>query len=185
MAIRESITFPNVLSAVRVIISPFAYISIQQKSLWFLFIVAVAALTDFLDGFWARRYGAQTFFGEILDPIADKVFVISSFAGMYAVGAIPTWFLFLTIVKDSFLAAGALIVLRRKIVESVSALFIGKVNMFFQIILCVVAFFYVFLDGQKASGVFYAPLNICVAITSVTTVMTWAVYSVRIFLTRP
>jgi CDP-diacylglycerol--glycerol-3-phosphate 3-phosphatidyltransferase len=72
------LTLPNLLSLYRLIISPLAGFEIYKgncKAASFLFLTA--AVSDFFDGYFARKLNSETYLGVLLDPVADKVFVIS------------------------------------------------------------------------------------------------------------
>jgi len=60
----------------------------------------LASLTDFLDGFIARRFGVESSFGRFLDPIADKVLVTSSLIMLIALGRIEAWIVMLIISRE-------------------------------------------------------------------------------------
>jgi phosphatidylglycerophosphate synthase len=75
-------------------------------------ILAVAALTDFVDGVWARRIGGSRV-GAVLDPICDKVFMVAAFAVVYRSGVLTTLELLGVLLRDlvalvAFLATWAL-----------------------------------------------------------------------------
>ena len=75
------INVPNVLTLVRIASIPFlALVYISSDSLYWLaaLLFGLAALTDWLDGFLARRLGQTTAFGEFLDPVADKLIVVTA-----------------------------------------------------------------------------------------------------------
>ena len=60
----------------------------------------MAFVTDFLDGYFARRYGAVTVIGKILDPLADKILVIVTMIMMIPIGRIPAWIVMLIVVRE-------------------------------------------------------------------------------------
>ncbi len=68
---------PNLLSVSRILLVPLiVWLSLNQEHLWALVLFGVAAATDFLDGYLASRFGWKTYLGSILDPVADRVFVL-------------------------------------------------------------------------------------------------------------
>ena len=81
---KEIRTIPNLLSLFRVVLLPFYLYLVAQHSFYLAgVIIAISGLTDFLDGFIARRFNQITELGKILDPVADKLtqlFLILSMA---------------------------------------------------------------------------------------------------------
>lgn len=94
-------------------------------------IFSVAAITDFLDGFFARQKGLVSNFGKIMDPIADKVLVSTSFIMLAALGWIPAWMVCIIIGREIAVTG-----LRNIIAEKgkdLSASTLGKYKTGFQI----------------------------------------------------
>ncbi len=79
--------FPNTLSILRIILSPvfiFLFLSGSKLNIQISFFVfPLAALTDWYDGWYARRYGFKTRWGQFLDPLADKILTSSAFLCFY------------------------------------------------------------------------------------------------------
>ena len=100
--------------------------------------------TDALDGYIARRFNQKTKVGAILDPLADKLLLISSFIFLYALDdkfdiSLPSWLVVCVISRDIILLLGALIIYMMHSNLDVKPILIGKVTTFFQMvsILCV------------------------------------------------
>ncbi len=77
---------PNVLTSARLVISLILFVFLTID--WYLtslILFVIAAGTDWVDGFWARRYGQITQLGRILDPFADKIIICGTFAFLAAV----------------------------------------------------------------------------------------------------
>ena len=74
----------NILTFARILIAVviFAFLAIKNFYLLTLFLFFIAGLTDYLDGFLARKYNATSELGEILDPLADKILIIFLFFGL-------------------------------------------------------------------------------------------------------
>src|SRR3990172_428639 len=80
---------PNVLTTARLVLSLFLFIFLTID--WYLtslVLFAIAAGTDWIDGFWARRYGQITQLGRILDPFADKIIICGTFTFLAAVPSV-------------------------------------------------------------------------------------------------
>src|SRR4051812_823464 len=77
---------PNVLTIARLVLSIFCFVCLTFD--WYLtslVLFAIAAGTDWVDGFYARRYGQITQLGRILDPFADKIIICGTFTFLAAV----------------------------------------------------------------------------------------------------
>ncbi len=92
----------------------------------FILLILLGILSDFLDGFLARRLGATSRLGAILDPVADKVFVNILFLLLYLEKLIPFYFLFVVILRDILIVLGALLLFKRKKGFTPYPLFVGK-----------------------------------------------------------
>ena len=83
----SSVNLPNTLSVIRIILSPvflFLFLSGSDTAVIFSFIVySFAALTDWYDGWYARKYGYKTRWGQFIDPLADKILTSAAFIGFY------------------------------------------------------------------------------------------------------
>ena len=88
---------PNTLSLLRIVLAPvflFLFLSDSPVSVLMSFIVfTLAALTDWYDGWYARKYGFKTRWGQFLDPLADKILTSSALIGFYFLKAKDTAFL--------------------------------------------------------------------------------------------
>jgi cardiolipin synthase len=92
---------PNLLTFSRLLIAPLVALSIlggsYRQSLVWLF---AAGVTDGLDGWLARRFGWSTRFGELLDPVADKVLLVTVYVSMGIAGLVPRWLVWLVVGRD-------------------------------------------------------------------------------------
>ena len=95
---------PNALSLFRILLSlivPFLlYTNSFLLRIWALVIFIVASITDFLDGFIARRFNKITNFGKIVDPIADKLLVLGVLITLIILKIIPFWIIIPLIIRD-------------------------------------------------------------------------------------
>ncbi|MCX7877478.1 MAG: CDP-alcohol phosphatidyltransferase family protein [Ignavibacteria bacterium] len=78
---------PNTLSLLRIVLSPvFLFLFLSKESLMIVLsfpVYSLAALTDWYDGWYARKYGFKTKWGRFIDPLADKILTSSAFIGFY------------------------------------------------------------------------------------------------------
>jgi cardiolipin synthase len=101
---------PNLLTLTRILLLPFFVATlIYNQYQYALIIFIAAAVTDILDGFIARITNQITDFGKILDPVADKFFLITSFILMSYMGLIPKWLAIMVISKDLIVVTGSVI----------------------------------------------------------------------------
>src|SRR5213080_4904869 len=112
------ITLPNVLTIFRMALIPvFVSLLFYQRFVWALVAFVVAGITDGLDGLFARRFHQQSPLGRILDPIADKLMLVTSFVVLSMRGVYPTpvpkhlpipfWVTITVISRDVFILVGA------------------------------------------------------------------------------
>lgn len=107
--IRPFWNLPTLLTLSRIIIIPLFVFAVKYQPLIGVMVFLVASLTDFLDGYLARRTGKITEFGMILDPIADKFLIISALIVLVDMGRLNVWIAIIMIVRD-FLITGLRVV---------------------------------------------------------------------------
>jgi Phosphatidylglycerophosphate synthase len=97
-------TIPNVLSFFRLALIPvfFALLVTGQYG-WAVLVVAVSSATDFVDGYVARHFNQVSRLGQLLDPAADRLFILTTLLGLAVIGALPWWFVAALIARDVFL----------------------------------------------------------------------------------
>lgn len=92
---------PNSLTALRIILVPIVIILHSFNYMYLsLFIFIFLVITDFLDGYFARRLNQTTTFGAIFDPIADKVVAIIFYSYIYVNNLTPEWFSIILIIRN-------------------------------------------------------------------------------------
>lgn len=99
------LNLPTALTLSRIVLIPFFLLVTPTKPLLGTVIFGIASLTDFLDGYLARRKGQITKFGIILDPIADKFLVISALILLVDMTRLSVWVAVIIIVRE-FLVTG-------------------------------------------------------------------------------
>lgn len=95
------VNLPNLFTFLRLLLTPFVALSILSgnytRSLILLFL---AGISDGLDGFLARRLGETTTFGAYLDPVADKILLVTIYMSLGFAGAIPWWMVGVVLGRD-------------------------------------------------------------------------------------
>ncbi|HZI97943.1 MAG TPA: CDP-alcohol phosphatidyltransferase family protein [Actinomycetales bacterium] len=100
------LTVPNALSLLRLLLVPvFAYLIVTRADGWALVVLAVSGVTDFLDGYVARAWHQESRLGELLDPAADRLYILSSLLGLAYRDVIPWWLVAVVVVRDVVLLA--------------------------------------------------------------------------------
>lgn len=126
---------PNLISIARIIlVVPIVYTLIKGMYDTALILFVIAGISDGLDGFLAKHFGWVTKLGGILDPLADKILLVSCYVVLGWQGTIPVWLVAAVIIRDVIIVIGGVVYHFR--VEAVEALpsIISKVNTFMQIV---------------------------------------------------
>ena len=100
---------PNAISIIRIILTvPIVIALLKEQYLLTLLLFLVAGISDALDGWIAKQFSLQSRLGSILDPVADKVLLTSTFITLYWIEILPLWLLMIIFVRDVIIIAGAL-----------------------------------------------------------------------------
>ena len=103
------LTIPNVLSFTRLVMVPvFAVLILLKYDLAAVVVLMVSGYTDYLDGLLARRWGQVTRIGQLLDPLADRLYILTTLLGLAYRDIVPWWLVFLLIARDAVLAVSLL-----------------------------------------------------------------------------
>jgi cardiolipin synthase (CMP-forming) len=118
-------SIPNLLSLVRLPLA--AAFLLATGTAPRVVIILAAAISDYLDGWWARTRGPRTRLGALLDPITDKVFVVTALAAFAVDGTLGLAGLAVLLARDVFVSLGVLILLLLRSRPRLEARFPGKV----------------------------------------------------------
>lgn len=152
---------PNLLSSYRIVLTPLVILLItlnwQESRAWVAGLTATAALSDWLDGFIARRYHISTEFGALLDWLADQVYVLSVLIALVGVGSVPAWVAVIFVAREIVIIHVSDWSAARGFVLPVRPL--GK----FKMLTSMFALFAVSLGAAGGEWVLYAALALSVA----------------------
>lgn len=130
---------PNAITISRVALVPVLILLLQQRDYRHALIVFTAAgLSDALDGFIAKRYRLQTQLGAILDPLADKILLVSAYVVLPMLGQLPFWLGVVVVFRDLLIVGGYLAYTSVSGSVQMRPSLISKANTALQIILVVV-----------------------------------------------
>ena len=102
-------SLPNILSIIRILLTPVFLVLFFEPELWqkilALVVYIIAAITDFFDGYYARKYNIETTVGAFLDPFADKLLTLSGFAVLPFISPdqFPWWAIIMIAIRDVFI----------------------------------------------------------------------------------
>ena len=104
------LNIPNFITVGRVILVPVVFwllVSGRVQAAFFAFVVA--GISDGVDGFLAKRYGWTTELGAYLDPLADKLLLVSIFVAMGVLGELPSWLVIGVVTRDIMIVAAVML----------------------------------------------------------------------------
>ena len=130
--LKEINTFSNYLSLTRLLLAIPFWIMLDNfiPLRYYLFVLAVfGALTDFLDGHFARKLNQVTELGKIIDPLADKICIGIIITKLFLIGQIPSFYFYMIIGRDLLIFIGG-IYITKKIGKVLPSNMLGKVTVF-------------------------------------------------------
>lgn len=124
-------TVPNAISLLRLLGVPlFLWLLLVQEMDVAAFLVLVAGgVSDWLDGYLARRLNQQSPLGEVLDPLIDRLYIAATLVGLALRGFVPWWLLLLLVSRDVVLL-GLIPVLRKQGRVALPVTYVGKTGTF-------------------------------------------------------
>jgi cardiolipin synthase len=144
------LTVPNILSFLRLLGVPMFLwlILVPQADGWAIVLLMVSGITDWLDGKIARATGQISRLGQLLDPLADRLYIAATLLGLALRGIIPWWLVIVLVARDVLLAF-YLAALKRRGITGLPVHFLGKAATF-----CLMYAFPILLisDGASAAG---------------------------------
>ena len=129
-------SIPNIITLGRVILVPVIFWLLVSGQLQMAFILfVVAGISDAVDGFLAKRFGWVTELGAYLDPLADKLLIVSIFVALGVRGSLPSWLVIAVVSRDILIVMGVMLTWLMGNPATIRPLAVSKANTLSQLVL--------------------------------------------------
>ncbi len=145
---------PNLITLGRILLVPVVVWAIASRQMQVAFLLfLIAGVSDAVDGFLAKRFGMTSDLGAHLDPLADKVLIVSIYVALGIAEAVPRWIVILVVSRDILIVGGVMLAWFLGKPMRVRPVLVSKLNTVAQIIFaCLVL-------GSLAFGLVFEPLE--------------------------
>ncbi|MGB5986751.1 MAG: CDP-diacylglycerol--glycerol-3-phosphate 3-phosphatidyltransferase [Desulfobacterales bacterium] len=127
MKLNIPVNIPNVITVLRILVTPLFIILVQRDAyLAALLVFSFAGISDGLDGFLARYLNQRTRLGATLDPIADKILLMSAYILLALKGILPSWLTVIAISRDLLIIIGMAILTFTRVKVEINPSLISK-----------------------------------------------------------
>ena len=173
---------PNIITVFRfLLVTPVVWAMLNDRFSLALLLFGIAGFSDAVDGYLAKRNNWTSRFGAVMDPLADKLLLVSTFITLGWLGWIPLWLVALVILRDLVILTGAIVYHFRIEQVTMEPSLASKLNTFTQILLVLAV---MFSNGiQELPQLWIDILLYCVLITTVWSgigyVWTWSRRAIR------
>jgi CDP-diacylglycerol---glycerol-3-phosphate 3-phosphatidyltransferase len=148
-------SLPNVFSIIRALLAPVIYFMLiaETKAIVEIgcILFLIGAFTDYLDGWWARKYGAVTNWGEFFDPLADKFLTIAAFLAFVVLDILPLWMVLIIIFRDILTILLRVFADIRK--KPIKTSFTAKTKTFIQMVFIAFILVLIFIKNIQIPGI--------------------------------
>ena len=167
-------TIPNIITLMRFFLVPAVVFAMMSGRMGWAFAgFLVAGISDGVDGFIARHFNQRSKLGAYLDPVADKLLLVSVFVMLAVLGGLPLWLVFVAVSRDALIVGAVLISNLMGHPVDVRPFFVSKANTAVQIVLAA------WVLAELALGMTFGPVRYWLVITSgILTVASAAAYLV-------
>jgi cardiolipin synthase len=168
------LTIPNLITILRLVLVPAVVLAmLQARWDWAFSGFLIAGISDGVDGFIARRFNQQSMLGAYLDPMADKLLLVSVFVVLGFIGQLPLWLVVTMVSRDALIVCAVVLSSVMAHPVEMKPLFVSKANTAIQIVLAAVVL------GELALAVHLDPLRpALILLSGVLTVASAAAYLV-------
>ena len=163
---------PNIITLARIALVPVLILLLKDQDYAAgLIVFVIAGASDALDGYLAKRLNVQSRLGAILDPVADKLLLVSAYVMLTVLGHIPFWLVLVVVFRDLLIVGGYMLYTSHAGPVKMRPSILSKLNTLMQIALATLVL------AQQAAGLDW-PLTIDVLVVAVliTTVVSGAHY---------
>ena len=163
---------PNMITLARIALVPVLILLLKDQDYAAALIVfVIAGATDALDGYLAKRLNVQSRLGAILDPVADKLLLVSAYVMLTVLGHIPFWLVLVVVFRDLLIVGGYMLYTSHAGPVKMRPSILSKLNTLMQIALVAV------ILAQQAAGLTWPLAETLVYVVLTTTVMSGAHYT--------
>lgn len=165
-------TIPNIITVLRFLMVPAVVYSLLVGAMMPAFIIfVIAGISDGVDGFIARHYNQQTELGAYLDPIADKLLLVTVFIMLAILGHLPHWLVVLVVSRDILIVIAVILSSVMSQPLDMNPILVSKANTAFQIALVAVVL------AELAFGMTFGHLRlILIYLVTALTILSAAAY---------
>ena len=133
-------TIPNVLTLVRIILIPLLVILLLENQLGkALGVFVIAGVTDALDGLIARMFQQKSKLGAYLDPLADKLLLVTTYLTLAHLSLLPIWLVVIVVSRDLFIVVGIMTFIFHSVKFEIQPSILSKITTVMQIITVILA----------------------------------------------
>ena len=126
---------PNLLTALRlVLVIPIGILIVKQQFVTVLWLAFIAGFSDAIDGWVARRFDTESRLGGIIDPLADKALMVTTFVCLSIINVIPWWLTMVVFARDLLIIGGVTTYYRLTGNVDMSPSWLSKFNTLLQIV---------------------------------------------------
>jgi cardiolipin synthase len=129
------VNLPNLITLARILSVPVVVWAIAAHEMLFAFLLfGAAGISDAVDGFLAKRFGMKSELGAYLDPLADKVLIVSIYVALGIAGYAPRWLVILVVSRDLMIVGAVLLSWLMDRPLAIRPLLVSKLNTVAQIV---------------------------------------------------
>ena len=158
--LRQFQAAPNIISVSRLLfLPPLVYLLYKDEVVWAIILMFIIWISDFIDGYVARRFQLKTDLGLILDPVADKITTAVLLLTLFKLRDFPLWIALIMIIRDMIIISGGLYILNRgNIMHSHE---IGRMT---TVLVSIIIFLYI-VNLEHIGRILSYLLIVCIAVT--------------------